>query len=275
EEELGFERTGNFRHHSGSKEAYYQCYYTGKFELPHSYETLRIADGTSEGCSIDTDKFDVFFYPIEAVAGAETPVTTSLEEASDERFVVVVAHEDFHEMEEIQRLPTRFSEAAATLAGFLTAAELARREHGADSERYRIHALEVELYLKKASIVNSYHQELLRLYAQLHRKEITKREAAADKERLFLELAAACEAITPDPESFNKCPSANNNAGLAFDLTYTRFYPELYDLHTAAGRNLTTTIELLRQPARRKEISELEALRHFERLANDPSSNSQ
>lgn len=269
--ELGFEETKNFRGHSPSKEAYFLCYYTGKFELPQSYEGLRVKEGTREGCDIDTERFDVFFYPIEAVAGTETPVTTSLEEATDARFAVVVAHEDFHEMEEIQRLPTRFSEAAATLVGFLTAAELARREEGANSARFRMHAREAELYREKSEVVNSYHRKLLELYAEVRRKVISESEAAADKERLFLELAAACGAITPEPESFNKCPAENNNAGLAFDLTYTRFYPLLHQLHDATGRDLAVTIELLRRPASRERISELKALRLFEEMMENPA----
>ena len=130
-------------------------------------------------------------------------------------------------------------------------------------------AQEADLYLAKSRIVNSYHRKLLELYAQVRQKTISEREAEADKERLFLELAGACGAITPDPESFDKCPSANNNAGLAFDLTYTRFYPEVHQLHEASGGDLGTTIRLLREVGRRKSLSELEALRLFGEIADE------
>ena len=52
---------------------------------------------------------------------------------------------------------------------------------------------------------------------------------------LYDELERSCSAITPDPVSFNKCPAAMNNAGLAFDRTYTAHYPMFHELYTLLG----------------------------------------
>ena len=63
--------------------AAYRCYYTGKLELPESYPGLQLKQGAKDGCALDPEKYDVFFYPIEAVGNGKTPVTTSLQARLD------------------------------------------------------------------------------------------------------------------------------------------------------------------------------------------------
>src|SRR5215831_21025 len=236
EERLGFRRTENFRRPSDDKVADYRCYYTGKLELPESYEGLKLSTGTKDGCTLDTAKFDVFFYPIEAVGSGKTPLTSALQHASTERFLVVVPHEDFHGSEDLRNLPATINEAASTLIGFLTAAEVAREKFGADSDVYRNLLREPELFLQKATIANTYHARVGQLYAEVQSGEVPEAEALAQKESLFQEVHGACQAITPDPRSFNKCLAAGNNAGLAFDETYSKYYPMAYQLHAANGQ---------------------------------------
>jgi hypothetical protein len=120
EKTLGFRKTENFRRQSDETVADYRCYYTGKLELPESYEGLKLSTGTKDGCTLDTARVDVFFYPIEAVGSGKTPLTSMLQHASTERFLVVVPHEDFHGSENLQKLPATLNEAASTLIGFLT-----------------------------------------------------------------------------------------------------------------------------------------------------------
>jgi hypothetical protein len=267
ERELGFEHRGNFREPTTKPAADYRCYYTGKLELPDSYEGLRLERGTENGCRVNVLKYDVFFYKIEAVANGEAPVTAALAEAPVERMSVVVPHEDFHDHEDVRRLPETVSEAAATLIGFLTAAEYARRQYGENAELYRGLAGEADLFLRKAEVVNAYHGKLRDLY----RSGGKRREALARKEELFSELRAACQAIAPDPRSFNKCPAANNNAGLAFDATYTRYYPLLHRVYVALGRDLKATADAIRSA---RASSEPEAVRHFEELIRSASTRS-
>ncbi len=245
QQSLGFPRTGNFKKHSAQVKAYYRCYYTGKLELPAGYDELELRQGEGE-CTIDPAKYDIFFYPIEAVASGKAPVTSSLQAASVERLLVVVPHEDFHQEKHVRDAPSDAGEAAATLAGFLTAAEFARTKYGEDSEMYRRLAAEPEIFLRKAEIVNRYYDELARLYAEAAAKRVSKPAALERKREAFARLERECKAIQPDPASFNKCPGVLNNAGLAFDRTYTASYPAAYSVFLANGRDVRATIAALR-----------------------------
>lgn len=257
---LGIPETRNFQLRSGAREAFFRCYYTGKLELPDSYDELEFAEGTAAGCSIDPDRYDVFFYPAEAVADGNAPVTAALASAPPERQAVVVAHEDLHQA--LERLPVHLAEAAATLAGFLTAADFARRQGGESSALYEALSGEAELFLAKASVVNSFHHRLRELYREVRRGELGTAEALALKEKIFGELERACRAIEPEPKTFNRCPAALNNAGLAFDYTYTKRYGPFWELYEALGRDLgrfiETVLALARRPGNEREV--LEAL---------------
>lgn len=267
EKTLGFRKTKNFSRHSDQSVADYRCYYTGKLELPESYEGLKLATGTKDGCTLDPTKFDVFFYPIEAVGSGETPVTSSLERDSTERLLVVVPHEDFHGSEQLGKLPATLNEAASTLIGFLTASEVACEKFGVASEVYRNLLREPELFLQKAAIVNRYHARVGQLYAAVQSGEASEAEALAQKEKLFQEIHQSCQAISPDPRSFNKCPAVNNNAGLAFDETYTKYYPMMYELHAANGQNLRETIGAIKQALAAE--SEAEAVQQLRELIRE------
>jgi hypothetical protein len=268
EKKLGFRRTKNFTKESKKVAAAYRCYYTGKLELPDSYEGLQLRQGTKAGCPVDAHKYDVFFYPLDADATGRTPVTASLAHESMERFLVVVPHEDFHANRELRKLPATLGEAASTLIGFLTASEVARQEFGEPSEVYRNLLRESELFSRKAEIVNRFHARLSQLYATARAGEISDRDALAQKQQIFQEIQQACKAITPAPKSFNPGPAANNNAGLAFDATYTRYYPLMYSLYRAEGRELKPTLDALQRALNVK--TESEALRNLRDLIMRP-----
>ncbi len=269
EKTLGFRKTKNFSSHSNRAVADYRCYYTGKLELPESYEGLKLSSGTKDGCTLDPARFDVFFYPIEAVGSGKTPVTSSLEHDSAERLLVVVPHEDFHGSEQLSKLPATLNEAASTLIGFLAAGEVARQKFHADSEVYRNLFREPELFRQKAEIVNRYHAIVGQLYAAVQWGEVSEAAALAQKEKLFQEIHQSCQAISPDPRSFNKCPAANNNAGLAFDETYTKYYPMMYALHAANGQNLRATIGAIKYALDAE--SEAEAVQRLRGLIGEVS----
>ena len=263
EKRLGFSDSRSFSKSTSQIEAYHRCYYTEKLKLPASYEGLRTANADEAGCSIDEDKYDVFFYPIEAVATRSTPVTSSLRETSLERFMVVVPHEDFHLHKEVRKLPEPIAEAAATLVGFLTAAELAETKFSRQSETFKNLSREPGLFLRKARIVAAYYARLSELYRTVRSGETAEKPALARKKALFAALQQECKAIRPKPKSFNPCPGANNNAGLAFDMTYARHYPLLYDLFLAQGRDLKATIDAVKGA---KASSEEEVARQLQDL---------
>jgi hypothetical protein len=264
EKKLGFRRTKNFHKESAEPAVAYRCYYTGKLELPDSYDKLQLLQGTKAGCPLDTTKYDVFFYPMDANASGKTPVTASLARESVERFLVVVPHEDFHANRELQKLPAPLSEAASMLVGFLTATEVARQKFGEESEVYDNLRREPELFFRKAEIVNRYHARLSRLYAAVRSGETAESNALAQKQQIFAEIQEACQTIQPDPKSFGKCLSASNNAGLAFDATYTRYFPLMYDLCVAEGRKLKPTLDALQRALNTK--TETEAVQNLQDL---------
>jgi len=247
EQTLGVQATNNFLSYSANQRAVHRCYFTEKLELPRSYRDLHLVQGSDAGCSVDMERYDVFFYPAEAVASGASPVTPALADAPLERLLVVVPHEDFHNQEEARGASPDAAEAAATLIGFLTATEFARDRFGEGSPAFVRLDREARLFLQKARIVNLYHDRVSALYSSFRAGRITRQAALASKAELFLQLGRECAAIAPDPASFNKCPAAMNNAGLAFDNTYTRRYPAMFDRYERSGEDTRATILDLRR----------------------------
>lgn len=262
----GFEETGNFSRSSSQWHVDYRCYYTGKLKLPADYYELKLRRGGPNGCPVDEKKRDVFFYPVEAVASGHTPLTPSLEKATVERTLMVVPHEDFHNDPRIEEWPTAIGEAASTLIGFATAAEFAKKEYGESSPEYANLHDEAETFLRKAEIVNAYAERVAELYGSRKTGEITKAEALRRKQALFDQLGEECAAL-PDAHSFNKCPGALNNAGLAFDHTYTKHYPLLYQVFRKKGATLAGMVATLRPPEGHPSLSEAEAVTYFQQAA--------
>jgi hypothetical protein len=241
EQSVGFRPTRNFERTNPHRIAYYRCYYTGKLELPESYNDLKLREGGTNGCALDESKYDVFFYAIEAVASGHTPVTEALAAATTERRAMVVPHEDFHA--QIKDLPDRIAEAAATLIGFVTAAT-ALNEAPVDAD----------LFLRKAELVNRAFDHLSAVYKTARRGGISKRAAREEQRRVLGGVQQECAAVSPRPRSFNECLSAANNAGLAFDHTYTKFYPLVYGVYAACAKDLKCTTEkILAAPRKRSE----------------------
>jgi len=247
EESLGGTQTENFLAYSGRAQADERCYFTGKLQLPEFYSGLRLAREDEARCSARSHEFDVFFYPVEAVASGQETVTVALAEAPIERVLVVVPHEDFHNQAEAKKAPTEVAEAAATLIGFLTASDFAREKFGESSTTYRSLDLDSQLFLLKSAIVNAYYDRLSDLYKAFRAGALTQEQTLAQKDELFAELRQSCSAISPDPVSFNKCPAAMNNAGLAFDRTYTSNYPILHDLYTLLGGDTSALVVNLKR----------------------------
>ena len=266
--EAGFEETDNFSQLSSRAYIDNRCYFTGKLKLPSDYYKLKLRRGTPTGCPIDEAEYDVFFYRVEAAASGHTPITPSLENASVERTLVVVPHEDFHNDSRMEGWPTAIREAASTLVGFLAAAAFAKKEYGESSPEHLRLSREPEIFLRKAEIVNRHAARLTELYRKSRDGRIAKTRTLGQKKALFSLLHGECAEL-PDARSFNKHLSALNNAGLAFDLTYTRHYPLLYRVSLAVGGELEQTIDALRPPSGKKSFSEEEAVAYFQRQLSD------
>lgn len=242
--EKGFPRTGNFRKADPHRRAYYLCYYTRPWELPMDYHGLRYRERDERGCGLSEAKYDVYFHQVEAVAGEDTPVTQALEEASSERALMVAAHEEAHEDPQLERLPAPFAEAATTLLGMLTAAAFALKE--GDTATATHLSADARLYLRKAHAVNELHASLRTLYAEHRAGNRNRAETAGHKQRLLTTHASACLAWGRG-YSVNPCLPAPNNAGVAFEHTYTRYYPVLYELYESCSQDLDRFLRALRQ----------------------------
>jgi hypothetical protein len=247
EESLGGQETENFLRYSGRPTADDRCYFTGPLQLPEFYSGLRMVREDESRCLARAIEADVFFYPVQAVASGEETVTVSLAEAPVERVLVVVPHEDFHNQAETRKAPTEVAEAAATLVGFLTASDFAREKFGENSPTFQMLERDADLFLRKSIVVNRFYDKLSELYKTYGSGELTRQQTLAKKTELFAELQRACSAILPDPVSFNKCPAAMNNAGLAFDRTYTRNYPIMLELYGSLGKNTATLVMTLKR----------------------------
>ncbi len=247
EEALGGRETENFLRYSSRPTADDRCYFTGKLQLPEFYNGLRLVREDEARCSARSGEFDVFFYPVQAVASGEETVTVALSEAPVERVLVVVPHEDFHNQPELRKAPTEVAEAAATLVGFLTASGFAKEKYGTESTTFRMVDRDADLFLRKSFIVNQYYEKVRELYKAFRAGAITEQEALEKKAALFGELQQSCSAISPDPVSFNKCPAAMNNAGLAFDRTYTSSYPIMHELYTLLGGDTPALVATLKR----------------------------
>lgn len=263
EQAVGIKSSGNFTRSDPALTAYYRCYYTGKLELPQSYDDLKLREGTKDGCPLDENKYDVFFYAIEAVSSGDVPVTQTLAAASVERVATVVSHEDFHL--QVSDLPDRVAEAATTLVGFLAGAAAAENLGNTQLQ------LDADLFLRKAAILNRYYNRLGALYRSVRKGAISKSRALEEKRRLFAALRQDCGSIQPEPRSFNRCATVLNNAGLAFDYTYTRDYPLVYAVYQACRRDLRCTIEAIdRTPRKRPEREVIGYLQAFARSGTAP-----
>ncbi len=217
-------------------------------QLPESYDDLKLRRGSKDGCSLDPKKYDVFFYPIEAVASGHAPVSETLAADTPERIAMVIPHEDFHS--QISALPDRIAEAAATLAGFMVGAAVIQND-------------DVDLFLQKALIINRHYDELRAIY----RAKLSKRAALEKKASIFSAIDRECAAIQGESRAFNKRLSASNNAGLAFDYTYTKYYPLLYRVLLSCERDSKCTIAAMTNAP--KGRSEQQVANYFESFIKD------
>src|SRR5687767_12261655 len=189
---LGGDATNNFLLQSDRHTSDNRCYFTGKLQLPEYYNALRMVREGAESCAARAGEHDVFFYPVQAVASGAETITVSLAEAPAERLLVVVPHEDFHNQREARTAPTEVAEAAATLAGFLTASGFAKNRFGAESATARMLARDADLFLRKSFLVNQYYDRVRDLYRNLEAGVLTRQRTLEQKAELFTELQRSC-----------------------------------------------------------------------------------
>jgi len=236
EKNFGFKETANFQKYDPQKTAYYLYYYTKKTFMPYSYEDPRLflMMGFKKPKEPNSEKYDVFLYECQAVAGGKT-ITKALMDAPIHRILEVVAHEDFHEQ---INFPLGVEEPIVTLVGYLVAMEFAKFKFGEDSDVYKHLESGLEVRLALAPIFVKYHGLLTNLYLKYKLGELSREETLLRKEALYEGMEA--EFL----EGGFKIKSHLNNAFLAYEITYDRYFLLAYEVYSATDCDVLETIEI-------------------------------
>lgn len=258
EKRLGFAETENFLTTSEETEAYDYYFYAPSLELPYSLDdpALQFGTGTRETISFDPDQYDAYFYSIPALAGIKTPVTKSLLEAPLYRFIHIIFHEDWQEGLD---LPLGIAEPSAELVGYAASTLFAEEKFGRDSELYRTIQRQFENRLRESEVYRDYYEKLSDLYAQYHAGEISRQEALIKKARLLEAMGRELHQI------WGGRPDQLNNAFIAFQMTYLRYFPLMYEVFSATGFDLGRTMAILRDmPEQGEKRDSLDRVRQIE-----------
>lgn len=234
---FGFIPTRNFKTYDETTSAIYFCYYTEKLDL-----TMHFVGGTKDGCAVDESRYDVRFYPAQAAAGMGIPLMASLVQASLDRFVVVVFHEDFHE--QVSGIPTlALNESSATLMGLLLAREFTHKIYGAQSAAAKNIVSDIDAFLRSSLIEGRYVVLLHDLYARVAYGEITRDEGLRLKKDLFDQIKNECFEIKT--KLIFSCSELRNNADLSYHLNYTTHYPLFFQLYNICRQDVGASVGII------------------------------
>ena len=263
EKELGFAETENFKMFSPETEAYHYLFYPPGMQLPYSLDdpALMSAIGTRDSVYLDFKKYDAYFYSIPSVAGEGTPVTESLLQAPLYRFIQIIFHEDWHEQID---LPHGLEEPSAEIISYAAATLFARDRFGHDSQVYQTLVKHFDNKLRESEIYIAYYARLEDLYAQYHEGKLSELDTLIRKSRLLEDMGNELQLI------WGGKPDQLNNAFIAFQMTYLRHLPLMYEVFQAADSDLGRIIPiLLAMPEQKKEPDALEQVKDMERRVVD------
>lgn len=239
QKKLGFNPTENFASISDSKEAYDYYFYAPVADLPYSLDdpALKFGEGKRENNSLDSRKYDVFYYSIPALAGINTPITKLLLESPLHRFIFIIFHEDWHEQ---IKSPLGIEEASGELMGYVPALLFTEAKFGRDSEVYQTLERELTNKLKEAQVFQKRYDELTTLYADFRSGKISEAETLGRKLQLINSLDDDIYGV------WGKRRDQLNNAFIAFQMTYFRHLNLMNDLYIASNSDVLETIKVLR-----------------------------
>jgi len=239
QKKLGFDPTENFVSYSDKKEAYDYYFYAPVADLPYSLDdpALKYGEVTARTSSIDTRKYDVFYYSIPALAGISTPITKSLLESPLHRFIFIIFHEDWHEQ---IKSPLGIEEASGELMGYVSSLLFTEERFGRDSEVYATLDRELTNKLKESRVFQSYYEKLSALYAENRSGKVTEAETLSRKSQLIRSLDDDIYGV------WGKRRDQLNNAFIAFQMTYYRHLNLMHDVFSASNSDIMATIKVLR-----------------------------
>ncbi|MFC2001323.1 hypothetical protein ACFLUZ_02325 [Chloroflexota bacterium] len=263
ENRLGFSETENFKTYSDEIEAYDYYFYTSKTELPYSLDDplLQNAAGKPGDISVDSGEYDVFYYSIEAIAGVKTPVTKSLLQAPLPRFIHVILHEDWHEQMDS---PLGIEEPCAEIVSYQAALLFTEEKFGEDSAVCLTLKKDFSNRLKESELYRQYYEELSLLYSSFDSGLISQSETLSRKAKLLESMAKALKNI------WGASPRQLNNAFIAFQMTYLRHLPLMYQVYSAQNFDLMETMAIFHSvPGQGAKFDDVEELKNIEREVAD------
>ncbi|HEY81757.1 MAG TPA: aminopeptidase [Dehalococcoidia bacterium] len=263
EKELGFEETENFKTYSDEVETYDFYFYTPRTTLPYSLDdpSLRYGTGKPQSAPFDLKEFDVFAYSVEAIAGVKTPVTRSLLRAPLARFIHIIFHEDWHEQIDS---PLGIEEPTAEVVSYAASLRFAEEKFGRDSAVFKTLNQEFQKKLKESEIYQRYYDELSLLYSQFRSGKLSKKETLSRKSSLLQAMGDELKDL------WGGKPAQLNNAFIAFQMTYFRHFPLMYQVFSATDYDLEKTIDIFRWvPSQGVKFGSVEELKRIEAEVTD------
>jgi hypothetical protein len=240
---IGFKETDNFTDLDTETESFPFCGSVSTLYLPYSYEdpAIRWKDASTEAdCrALAGPGMDAYFGQTEAVGEQGMPVNMGMLAGTLVRFIYLVFHEDCHDQYD---LPYGIEEPLCNVISYHAMAAYA-------DEKDRFTALQ-RVALRRYAVRESdrtrqakaFYEQLEAAHARYARKEITEQALMGERAAIFgrAERALAWER------------GSLNNVGIANDMTYSRHFPYLEEVHIALGRDLARTVEFFRRVDARK-----------------------
>jgi hypothetical protein len=263
EQILGFRSTENFKTYSDETEAYPYYFYTSVTELPYSLgdPKLQYGSGTPDSATLDSQKYDIYFYEIPVIAGVGTPVTKSLVQGPVSTFIRLIFHEDWHEQID---LPMGIEEPSAEVISYIAAMQFSKERLGEDSAVYFYLRLYLSNRFRESRIYEKYYNQLSTLYEQFHNGQISEVATLDEKAALFAKLGDELEYV------WGGKPEQLNNAFVAYQMTYMRHIATMYQVYSANDFDLTKTIAIFQaMPKQGDNFDSLDKIMDIEKQVID------
>jgi len=256
---LGFSPTDNFKQYADNLESYPYYFYTSATEIPYSLDdpALKNGQGKPGDAGLDTDRYDIFSYEIPSIAGIKTPVTKLLLREPLHRFIFIIFHEDWHEQID---LPMGIEESSGEMIGYAAAMLFVAERFGQDSFVYKDLQGELKRKLETSHIFLSFYDGLASLYATFHSGAISESETLTQKKKLLEAMSTAF--MSAARIKFDQL----NNAFIAFQMTYVRHLPLMYEAFSATGDDVYQTIAIFKaMPEQGKGATTLDEVKAIEK----------
>jgi hypothetical protein len=248
---VGFERFDSFLEFSAEQGKYTFCGQVSRLYLPYSYEdpAIRWIDATEAECRNVDPRSDVYFGTVEAVGEVGTAVTNEVLGAPLHRFVYLVLHEDCHDEFD---LPYGIEEALCNLIAY-------RGMVGFSESKYRWLSRENLAIRRYAAGETVQTQTIKAIYEELEKRYLAYAKGLITAEVLLEDRARI---LARAERQLRWKRGSLNNVGLANEMTYSRHYPYLEEVHAALGNDIARTMAFFRRvdnakPSRREVMKRL------------------